>query len=540
VWRIFLLLVLRLSFDTPWAQVLPPVAKPSKPSGSVAEPHLFVSAFRFEGNTAFSQAELAKVTEPFTNRQLGPDELEDARRAVSAYYVSHGFVNSGAILPDQNPADGTVTIRIIEGSLSEIDLHGNEWLRDSYIQPRVRRWSTSPLNLNELKDGLQLLRENPNVRQVNAELKPGTAPGQGVLDLRVVDQQPFRLGLQVDNQRPPSVGAEEFWFLASDLSVTGFNDALDLHYGIANSGAHGLEWSGPDNLVGSYVVPVTRFDTTLAFHASSLNTSLIEEQFNPLGIDSRTTSYGVALRQPVYQTANREAAVTVDFDRRLNTTSLLGERFDLSPGAVNGEMIVSVLRLSQEWVERAQNRLLALRSTFNIGLDVLDATDNHVPGDPNAKFFSWLGQGQYIQRLFNTQNQLLLRVAGQWTSERLLALEQLSVGGMETVRGYRENQLVRDRGVVASVEFRLPVWFDKSGAGILQIEPFFDFGGGWNVGGSPSPTTIESVGLGLLLTPNRHVNAQLYWGYRLRHVEIPADRDPQDLGLHFRVNVAVF
>src|SRR5262249_6077764 len=149
------------------------------------------------------------------------------------------------------------------------------------------------------------------------------------------------------------------------------------------------------------------------------------------------------------------------------------ERFNISPGAEDGEMVVSVLRFSQEWIGRGQNRVLALRSTFNFGLDVWDPTDNGIDGDPNAEFFYWLGQGQYVQRLFNTQNEFLFRFTGQWTAEPLLALEQISVGGFNTVRGYLENQLVRDRGFVSSVEFRLPVLYNKAGAGIVHLAPFF-------------------------------------------------------------------
>ncbi|PYI87273.1 MAG: hypothetical protein DME26_06660 [Verrucomicrobia bacterium] len=335
----------------------------------------------------------------------------------------------------------------------------------------------------------------------------------------------------------------EWWIssrFVSDYNLTGHSDPLNLRYGIANRSADGMEFSGADNMEGSYMLPITRYDTTLGLHASRLNTAIIEETFMPLDITSLTTSYGIVLRQPVYQTANQEAAVAIGFDRRWNETRLLGEPFNISPGAVRGEMVVSVLRLSQEWLQRGPNHVLALRSTFNVGLDVFDATDNRIAGDPNARFFSWLGQAQYVQRLFRTQNQLILRVTGQWTDDRLLALEQISVGGAESVRGYRENQLVRDRGIISSVEFRLPVLFDKTGAGIVHLAPFFDFGGGWNVGGSSSPTTIYSTGLGLLLAPNRHISASLYWGYRLRHVHIPADRDPQDLGLHFKINLWAF
>jgi hemolysin activation/secretion protein len=184
--------------------------------------------------------------------------------------------------------------------------------------------------------------------------------------------------------------------------------------------------------------------------------------------------------------------------------------------------------------------VLALRSSFNIGLDTLGATDDHIAGDPNGKFFSWLGQGQYIQRLLNTQNEFILRVSGQWTDDRLLALEQLSVGGPETVRGYLENQLVRDRGIVSSAEFRVPFVFDKAGAGIVHLAPFFDYGGAWNVNGSPNPTSIYSIGCGLLASPNKYFSAQLYWGYRLNHVTIPNGSGAQGEGISFKMVFQAF
>ncbi len=539
--RVNTLLALVFSTVAVGAQILPPPpARPDKANTLPIDTRLLVRGFHFEGNKAYSQAELAKVTEPFTNRELGSEDVEQARRTVTLHYVQHGYINSGAVIPDQNPANGIITIRIVEGALTGIELHGNKWLQDRYITSRVRRWSEPPLNMNKLQEGLQLLRQNRNVRQVNAELKPGTVPGESLLDLRVEDQQPFRLGLQIDNQRPPSVGAEEIWALASDLNLTGHNDPLELKYGIANSRGRGMDFSGADNMEASYLLPLTRYDTTIGFHGSRLNTGLVEEPFTTLDINSLTRSYGIVLRQPVYRTANQEAAVSFGFDYRQNQTSLLGEPFNISPGSDGGEMVVSVFRPSQEWLLRGQDHVVALRSTFNVGLDVLGATDNGIAGDPNAKFFSWLGQGQYVQRLFNTQNQLVLRASGQWSSKSLLALEQMSVGGFDSVRGYRENQLVRDRGIFCSVEFRLPVIFDKSGAGIVHLAPFFDFGGGWDEHGSPSPTTIYSTGVGLLLAPSRHFNAQLYWGHRLRHVNTPADKDPQDLGLHFKINIHAF
>ena len=523
------------------AQILPPPA-PS-PAGSPllgTDARLFVHGYRFEGNTAFTEAELRKVTEPYQNREIGTGEIEQARRAVSVHYVNHGYINSGAVIPDQSPTNGVILVRVVEGVLTGVELRGNKWLLDRYITNRLQAWATPPLNVGRLQEGLQILRQNPNVRQVNAELKPGTAPGESLLNLRVEDQHPFRLGVQVDNERPPSVGAEEISILASDLNLTGHSDTLDLKYGVANNGADGFGFSGTDNLEGRYLLPFTPQDTAIGLHASRLNTGIIEDAFLPLDVRSLTTSYGVTLRQPVFKSARQEAAVSIDFDYRENETWLLDQPFTLSRGAVDGKMKVSVLRLSQEWVRRGQDDVVALRSTFNVGLDAFGSTDDHIAGNPNGSFFSWLGQAQYVRRLFHTQNQLVMRVSGQWAPKPLLALEQLSVGGAGSVRGYLENQLVRDRGITSSLEFRLPIFFDKQGAGIVQLAPFFDHGSAWNLGGSPSPTSIYSTGCGLLLSPNRHVSAQLYWGYRLAHVTMPEGAGPQGLGLSFRVNIQAF
>ena len=70
------------------------------------------------------------------NRELTSEDLETLRVALTLLYVNNGYVNSGAILPDQTVTEGVVTYQIIEGSLSAVDVEGNRWFRDSYFQKR--------------------------------------------------------------------------------------------------------------------------------------------------------------------------------------------------------------------------------------------------------------------------------------------------------------------------------------------------------------------------------------------------------------------
>ena len=67
-----------------------------------------------------------------------------------------------------------------------------------------------------------------------------------------------------------------------------------------------------------------------------------------------------------------------------------------------------------------------------------------------------MGQFQWVQRL-SPRILMLAKVNTQLTPDSLLSLEKISIGGVDTVRGYRQNQLVADNGVVGGVEVRIPL-----------------------------------------------------------------------------------
>ncbi|HEV7402195.1 MAG TPA: ShlB/FhaC/HecB family hemolysin secretion/activation protein [Chthoniobacteraceae bacterium] len=522
-----------------------------------------VQSFRFEGNHVFSDAALGKVVAKYAGREITAAELEDARQALTQKYVEAGYINSGAVLPDQDLQGGLVVFQVVEGKLTRIDVKGNWWLRPWWLRNELRRSAGKPLNFNELKTGLQLLRQNPNIRQINAELQPGTRPGESILSAEVKENQPFRFGFEVSNRRPPSVGAEIVDVHFSDLNLTGHSDPLSITWGVAHASAETIdawEYAGDENLAGSYEIPITPWKTTLEVHASKSDAGIVEQQFAELDIRSQSTQYGATLRQPLYENLNHLLDVSLTGDWRSSKTFLLNRPFDLSPGSIEGKSQVFVLRTAQEYMNRSQQHVLALRSTFNFGLDAFDATRRvevagsapgaGTPKTPDGRFFAWLGQGQFIWRLFNTDNQLVLRANAQFADHPLLSLEQFSLGGIASVRGYRENELLRDNGLFASVEIRVPVWKNKAKNPVVTLAPFFDLGAGWDTVqfGGPRPAVIDdrykeiaSVGLGLIVNPSRHCAGQLYWGYALNPGStVKGGDNVQDYGLHFSLSFNAF
>lgn len=455
---------------------------------------VFVRRFELTGNTVFSSAELGAVTAPYENRTLTAEELQEARRQLTLYYVERGYLNSGAVIPDQKVEDGVVRIQIVEGRLSEVDVTGNTHLRTDYFQDRLRPEPDAPLNIQAIQERLQILQQNPLIDQLQAELAPGVQPGESVLRLGIREASPYEVGLALANNNPPSVGATRAYLYGLDRNLTGVGDSLGLSYG------HSLESSTADWRV-FYARPLNARDTTVQIWAEQNETSVIEDRFSSLDITSKLQTYGIMLTHPFYRTPQQTLSLGVDLERRHSESYLLGIPFSFAPGEEDGEATLAVARFVQEWLDRRLDQVIAARSTFSFGLDLFGATIHGF--EPDGRFVAWLGQFQWARRFGEPDYQLIFKSILQLSDDPLLPMEKCALGGLETVRGYPENTLVRDECFVASLEFRVPV-YQLPLAGIsrgpnegqVQLAAFADYGYAKNKGEFDlEPNSIYSAGL---------------------------------------------
>jgi len=276
-------------------------------------------------------------------------------------------------------------------------------------------------------------------------------------------------------------------------------------------------------------------------HFRLSRSTIIEAPFDQLDITSKSLTYGLGIAQPVYETVNTSIDVSLVGELRRSRTYLLGRPFSFSPGVQDGKANVSVLRFGQQALYRDATQVLAARSVLSLGLPVLGANDT-VGNLPGGEFLDWLVQLQWVrrfERLWNTE--FVLRVDAQVSDRPLLPLEQFAIGGFATVRGYRENEIVRDYGYVSSIEARIPVLQAFGGRFLLQVAPFFDAGQAWFLRRpTPDPVTLQSVGIGLRASFFPWLQFQIYYGYRLTNVLVPTRSDLQDEGVGFPVTILPF
>ncbi|MEG5049980.1 ShlB/FhaC/HecB family hemolysin secretion/activation protein [Microcoleus sp. B13-B6] len=489
-----------------------------------------VDRFEFEGNTAFSDRELAEVTQQFAGREITFAELIAAEAAVTQKYVAAGYINSGAvIIANQTfPREGgVVKMRIVEGGLDEIVITGNRRLNSNYVRSRLERATRRPLNRSRLLEALQLLQLDPLIGNISAELQAGSRPENSRLEVRVKEADSFSAEVFADNNRSPSVGSFRRGVRINQANLLGLGDGLEVSY--ANT-------DGSNEFNGSYTVPVNARNGTIGFAASAASTNIIEEPFDAAQIEGKSRTYELTYRQPIVEKPDRTLALGLSFSRQESDTFLSGERFALSAGAnERGETRVSAVRFFQEYVQRTSNQVFAARSQFSLGTNLFGATAND--SGPDSSFLAWRGQAQYV-RLLAPETLLIVRSDIQLADRPLLSLEQIGIGGVQSVRGYRQDLLLTDSGAIASAEVRIPVWRVPEVEGLLQVAPFIDFGLGWNHSGekpNPDSDKLLGAGLGLIWQMGDRLNVRLDYGIPLINAR-SGDRTLQEKGIYFRIN----
>ncbi len=532
------------------ASIAFPVAAQTSPT---APEDICISGFNFIGNQAFDADKLSEIAWNAIEETPSGDctrvsfaDILQARSAVTQHYINAGYVTSGAYIPaaqEVRSDGGTVTIEIVEGELTDIDISGNRGLNENYISSRLRSATSTPLNRNDLVEALQFLRLDPAIDNITAELSPGIRPGTNILRVEVEETNPFEFTARLDNNRSPSVSTLRRGGEASYRNLFGVGDLLSASY---------FNTDGSDEINLGYEIPFNPQNGTIGFRYRLSDSEVVEEPFNPLDIQSDYRSYQLEIRQPIVREVDLENAIVRDFtlgfnfDRQESDTSILGVDFPLSLGAnEDGETRISAFRLSQEFTQRSNREVFAARSQFSLGVGWFDSTVNAEA--PDSRFFAWRTQLQWFRRLSRgrgdppTAPALLLRSDLQLSTQSLVPIEQFGLGGQATVRGYRQDALLGDNGFLASAELLWPVWRWTEAESVLSVVPFVDFGTVWNTSREDlDDSTLVGVGLGLQWQQSDRLRARLDWGIPLVDLDSGEEESWQENGVYFTIEYNLF
>ncbi|MGK7927125.1 MAG: ShlB/FhaC/HecB family hemolysin secretion/activation protein [Spirulina sp.] len=489
---------------------------------------IIANRFEVRGSTIFSPEELAELTKDYLNRAIAFRELLEVRSAITDAYYELGYETTGALIPPQEITDGIIIIEVIEGEIEAINVMGTRRLNPEYIRSRLGLVVQKPLNVDRLREGLQLLQRDPLIASLSSELSAGTGMGKNILDVTVEEAKTFNYSVLLNNNRAPIVGSFRRGIGAIEANVWGWGDRFSLLYNNTD---------GSNSLDVSYSVPYSPKNGIIRYSYGNNSSRIINNDFSIFQIQSDSEYHELYLRQPLRQTPAEELAMGLIYSYQ-SSQSRIG-LFDIplaSRGAdINGNTRVSALRFFQEWIKRSSSEVFSARSQFSLGTNWFNPTDNDTL--PDSTFFSWRGQVQWIKRI-DPDILFILRGDLQLSDRSLLSLEQFSLGGQTSVRGYRQDLIFADNGFLASAEVRIPVL--RTVDGVLQVAPFVDLGMAWNHDNiAIEPNALTSVGVGLRWQQSNSLTIRLDWGIPLTEVNTPRPT-LQENGIYFSILYNLF
>lgn len=488
-------------------------------------PGLEVKDIELRNGTLLESDELTSIFSRYLNRFVTIEELHGLRLELSRLYFERGRVNSGVIMPDQRVSSGVVIFEEVTGYLSGIEIEGVRHLPQSWVRKSLTTgMEGAPLDVFRLQSSMQLLQQHHLIDRINAQIVPGPVRGQDTLLVDVTESSLHRFSVTSDNYRSPAVGGEEIVLRYWHGSLAGVGDTLDLNL------------SHTDGINGgsiTYNRPLG-WGPSLEFSYSVSDSSVVEAPFDELDIKSRAESYSVAAILPMVRSLTRNLSLITTFERKRSESTLLGSPYSFTPGDLDGETESNLVKLEADFTNSGADDVLAVRVGVRTGLNQGAKTSFRTLESHAVR-----GQVHYTRILPYRDSRLTVRSMFQRASRPQLSVDKLPIGGIRTVRGYRENLLVRDNGVSLSLDWTVPLGADSGMP--IDVTLFADWGSSWDQDislATHKADDISSLGFSVDYRPTSNLALEFTYahGFDKRPRE---NEDIQDRGLHFSVSYTV-
>ncbi len=508
------------------AAALPPLPEPTPAERELVGVRFVLKNARIEGAKALPDDARKAVLADYTGKSVDAGDLREIAARLTQAYLDRGYATSGVVFRSSDPGSGEAVYEAIEGPVTQVRF---------VVPPRVANaaWLTSrivpdagaPARLDDIQGRMASLRDAGTVDRINASLEPLPKLGESELVVYVEEPRPWSLTLEYDNYHSPVVGARRPSLGFTHRNLTGWGDRLDLHVG---------KTSGLEDINASWLgaIPATRVLAGVRFERSDA-LAIDPPSFRSLEIKTLSETKGADLGWQFLTKPSLDLQARVAFDRRKSDTTLLGLPFSFIAGLPDGRARADVWRASLLATDRGEAdvkfaRVQASRGRATTPIEAVEFA-------PEPRFTTAFVQAQYARRLTEGGVQALFRLEGQYTNDSLLPIERYALGGHATVRGYRENVLLRDRGALVSAEVRSPIWrWDEKGR--LEAGVFLDAAWSGNVRSIPDslPSRIASVGVSLTAIGPWGLSARIDLALPNRRW-LTDNADLQDRGVQFQL-----
>jgi hemolysin activation/secretion protein len=398
-------------------------------------------------------------------------------------------------------------LRVTEGRIERVAVRGARYFSERQIRAQLPALVVGAVpHLPDVQQELAGVNAREPDRRVVPVLKAGSEPGTVDVDLNVNDQLPLHGSIEVNNRYTADTAHTR---LAGTLSYDNFfgeQDSLSLQYQTAPTDPANAEIAAL-----TFLLRPQGWGSALAAYVLHSNSNVAA--LGTLYVIGKGTVAGLRWMDPLpapgpeFNASFSLAGEYKHFNQAVQVSSTSGVSTPLTYLNWSGQYALSHAGAHNS-AALTLSAALGLRGVVN---DAAQFESNRANARPD--YFYVRGNIQSEQRLPGGLA-LFGRATGQWTGAPLIINEQLTLGGVDTVRGYLESEALGDTGWAAGAELRTPRAGAHLGAPLQGLYGylFADAGAVDTIEPLPGQSALvrlASLGTGMRLEASRGFSASL-------------------------------
>ena len=408
---------------------------------------LFIKEYRVRGNHRLSRIEIEEAVYPYLGPARGADDVEQARSSLEKLIQSKGFQTVAVQIPAQNPAAGTVYLDIVENTVGRLRVRDARYSLPSRVKAQVPSLAEGTVpNFNEVTSQIVDLNQAPD-RRVTPSLKAGVIPGTVDVDLKVDDTLPLHGSLELNDRYSANTTP-----LRIDAAAS-YNNLWQLNHTIGGNVQFSPENPGQVQVYSGYYVARVPGWSGVSFVVQGVKQQSNVNTLGDIAVAGRGDVEGLRAIISLPGQTDFYHSVTLGFDHKHfdQDVTIAGQ---LEPTPVT--YYPFSLNYTATWAPKGSVTTADAGLTFaarELGSNTAEFDVNRFKADGN--FFYVRGDISH-QRDLPNGFQVFGKLQGQVADQPLVNSEQFAGGGLGTVRGYLEAEVLGDDGVAATIELRSP------------------------------------------------------------------------------------
>ncbi|RON00622.1 ShlB/FhaC/HecB family hemolysin secretion/activation protein [Pseudomonas brassicacearum] len=414
-------------------------AKPTAPTAPADTRCFPIKDIELKGADSLSDRERERLLKPYIGQCLGVTQLNELLKVITDYYLEKGLVTSRAYLPQQDLSAGHLKVLVVEGKLEGIKGAEGSKLSGRELSMAFPGKTGDLVNLREIEQLVDQLNRLPS-NQAQMELAPGKAVGGSEVLVKNTPQKPWRAGLSRTNEGQRSTG-EQQWGTTFDWdSPLGLADQLMLRGGHDAVSDHNHTSS---NAMLDYNLPWGWWNFNYSYNQSDYSSQIAANGYNFKQTGDSTTHQFKAERV-IYRDAVSKTSLSAGVSHMRINNFIEGSKLALSSNHL------SEAQFGINHGRRVGSAFVNLDLGMQKGIGAFDAQSNGHPGpgDADARYRKYTGTLSYLQpfKLWGESLSFSSLMTGQRSEDVLFSPQRTSLGGLSSIRGYKDQSLSGDSG----------------------------------------------------------------------------------------------